>query len=86
MPMANKPSGAAPDHGPYARIIDYENEQLRAVLLPAYEKILQTFRDNFYLAEESTWQYHPTLIEYLEIWRRIVEKARFRQGSAVCNH
>jgi hypothetical protein len=72
---ADKPSDAAPDHAPYAKIIDYENEQLKAVLLPAYEKMLQTLSDNFYLAEESTRQYLPTLIEYLEIWRRHQKKS-----------
>jgi hypothetical protein len=67
---ADRAPGSAPDHAPFAKIIDYENEQLKAVLLPAYEKMLQTLRDNFYLAEESTRQYLPTLIEYLEVWRR----------------
>ena len=62
--------GSAPDHAPFAKIIEYENDQLKAVLLPAYEKMLQILRDNFYLAEESTRQYLPTLIEYLEVWRR----------------
>lgn len=68
---ADRAPGSAPDHAPFAKIIEYENEQLKAVLLPAYEKMLQTLRDNFYLADESTRQYLPTLIEYLEVWRRV---------------
>jgi hypothetical protein len=72
---ATHPVGSAPDHTPFEKIIDYENEQLKAVLLPAYDKMLQTLRDNFYLAEESTRQYLPILIEYLEVWRRFQKKS-----------
>src|SRR4051812_38960544 len=49
---ADRPAGSVPDHAPFEKIIEYENEQLKVVLLPAYEKMLQTLRDNFYLAEE----------------------------------
>jgi len=58
------------DYASYEQIIDYENEQLKTVLIPTYEKMLQTLRDNFYLASDTTRQQLPALVEYLELWHR----------------
>lgn len=71
----DQPQGAAPDFSRFRKVIEYENEQLKEVLLPGYERMLNTLRENLYLAEESTRQHLPTLIEYLEIWRRHLNKS-----------
>lgn len=63
-------AGKAPDFAPYEKIVAYENEQLKTVLIPAYEKMLHTLRDNLYLASDTTKQQLPALVEYVELWHR----------------
>ena len=43
---------------------------MKTVLIPAYEKMLHTLRDNLYLASDTTRQQLPALIEYVELWHR----------------
>lgn len=53
-----------------ARIIHYDNEQLREVLLPKYRKMLEVLHASFYLANESRRQQLPLLVEFVELWTR----------------
>jgi hypothetical protein len=60
------------DNAPqFEKIIDYNNTQLREVILPLYRKMLAHFGDNMWLAEPSTVTYYGTLSEYVEIWNRV---------------
>lgn len=70
-----------PDFEPFSKITEYDNDQFKSMLLPAYEKMLLTLREKFYLAEESTRGHLPTLIEYLEIWRR--DQSRSLPGEVI---
>jgi len=50
--------------------IDYNNKQFEDELLPLYSKMIEIFRDNFWLAEPETRKYYYNLIEFVEIWKR----------------
>lgn len=52
------------------RIIEYENRQLAEELLPNYRRMLDLFRDKYWLASESTRSHYPALVEFVEVWNR----------------
>lgn len=54
--------------------IEYDNTTLRERLLPAYERMVQLFRENFYLAEPETQGHYQAIVEFVEGWKRWVEK------------
>lgn len=60
----------SPDITPYSKEIEYNNKQLTEVFIPQYNKMLEIFRENFWLAEPETKQFYPKLVEYIEIWNR----------------
>ena len=55
---------------PYAKIIEYDNEQLRNELLPLYRKMLSRFGENYWLAEPETRKWYSELCEFVELWER----------------
>lgn len=59
----------------FTQIIEYDNTKLNEELLPAYRKMVELFRENYWLAEEETRTYYADLLEFVEIWNRWVEKA-----------
>lgn len=59
----------------FARIIEYDNTKLHEALLPAYRKMVDLFRDFYWLAESETHAYYPDLIEFTEVWNRWNDKA-----------
>jgi hypothetical protein len=54
----------------FEKIIDYNNTQLREVILPLYRKMLAHFGEKMWLAEPSTVAHYGALSEYVEIWNR----------------
>lgn len=62
--------GESPDITPYKKVIDYNNKQLKEEFIPSYNKILQIFRENYWLAEPETREFYAKLVEYVEIWNR----------------
>jgi len=56
----------------FEKIIDYNNEKLKNEALPAYHRMIKIFRDNMWLAEESTLRHFSALIEYVDIWDRFM--------------
>ncbi len=50
--------------------MDYNNIQLREVILPLYRKMLAHFFANMWLAEPPTLAYYGVLAEFVEIWNR----------------
>jgi hypothetical protein len=50
--------------------IEYNNEQLRKQLIPGYRKMVDLFRDKYWLADTDTKEFYPKLVEYVEIWNR----------------
>ena len=59
----------------FEKIIKYDNMQLGVELLPSYRRILDLFRENMWLAEESTKLHYQNLVEYVEIWNRWVSES-----------
>ncbi len=57
------------------RSIDYDNQQLRTVLLPIYREMRDYFASHISLAEPSTREHLPALIKFIEVWDRSFESA-----------
>lgn len=66
---ACKNSGT-PNITPYEKEIEYNNKQLRTEFMPQYNKMLDVFRDNYWLSEPETREFYPRLVEFVEIWNR----------------
>ncbi len=58
------------NHPQFEKIIDYNNIQLREVIIPLYRKMLAHFSANMWLAELPTLAYYDVLAEFVEIWNR----------------
>jgi hypothetical protein len=54
----------------YKKIIEYDNKQLWDELIPLYHKMLLTFRENYWLAEQETRKYYSELCDFVELWER----------------
>lgn len=63
-------SGESPDITPYTKEIEYNNEQLKKEFIPAYNRMLQIFKENYWLVEPETREFYPQLVEYVELWNR----------------
>lgn len=59
----------------FTSIVDHHNEQMRRVLLPQYRRMATLLRDGFFLAESSTREHLPALIEFVELWERFLDKS-----------
>jgi hypothetical protein len=59
---------------PYGRLIDYENEKFKNELLPLYDRMVEIFTSNFWLAEVSTQGHYGELIRFVEIWHRYLKQ------------
>ena len=55
------------------KLIEYDTSKLREKLIPAYRRMSDLFRENYWLAEEETREYFVGLLEYVEIWNRWIE-------------
>src|SRR5438876_7374710 len=49
-----------------------ENQTFRDVLMPRYREMISTFRDNMWLAEPETRGYFGQLIEFIDVWDKIL--------------
>jgi hypothetical protein len=59
----------------HAGAVEYDNEQFRTVLLPLYEEMLRVFSEKFWLADADVQQQYAKLVEYVELWKRLLAKA-----------
>lgn len=55
---------------PFEKIINYNNEQLKAELVPKYREMLALFTDRYHLAEPDTRTFYQEFLEFVEIWNR----------------
>jgi len=51
-------------------VIEYDNKQLFAELLPLYRSMVERFRTHYSLAEPDTRAFFPELVEFVELWNR----------------
>jgi predicted secreted protein len=56
----------------FNRVIGFDNDKLHKELLPAYRRLANLFRDNYWLAEKETRIFYPAVLAYVEIWERWV--------------
>jgi hypothetical protein len=54
----------------FNRIIEFDTDKLQKELLPAYRRMADLFRENYWLAQKETRVYYPAVLEYVEIWER----------------
>lgn len=59
----------------FTRIIEYDNNKLHEELLPAYRKMVELFRECYWLAEPETRAFYGDLVEFVEVWNRWIDKA-----------
>ncbi len=50
--------------------IEYDNRQFKEELFPLYKRMLEIFRENYWLAEPETAKCYSELAEYVEVWKR----------------
>lgn len=55
---------------PFKKIIEYNNEQLKAELVPKYREMLTLFTDRYHLAAPDTRAFYQEFLEFVEIWNR----------------
>ena len=60
---------------PFKKIIDYDNEQLRAELVPKYREMLALFTNRYHLADADTRAFYQEFLEFVEIWNRWLAEA-----------
>jgi hypothetical protein len=59
----------------FQKLIEYDKRQLQEELVPLYREILDHVTKNMWLAEPSTLTHYGTLVEYVEVWNRSLEKS-----------
>jgi hypothetical protein len=70
------PPGTEDSHfAPFAKVIEYNNLQLKQEILPLYSHMLDTFTANHWLAEESTRAHYPELVRFVDVWQRFIADA-----------
>lgn len=57
----------------YIKLFDYNNKQLTGQIVPLYRKMLEVLSNQIGLAEPSTLNHFPALVEFVEIWNRFLD-------------
>lgn len=71
---------------PILRGIDYNNQQLRNRLMPLYEEMLDLFRKHRHLTTDEVRKYYPTLVRFVDMWRRILHDATVHEVAQQLHH
>ena len=59
----------------FERAIAYNTAQFTQGILPAFRKMLSLFQDKLPLVEESTQAHCSALVEFVEVWNRVMADA-----------
>ncbi|MGA3083067.1 MAG: hypothetical protein ABSD44_17080, partial [Terracidiphilus sp.] len=62
------PSGDGKDK--FDKVYEYSNEQMEKDLVPLYQKMLELYLKNKWLAEPSTLKFNYEFVEFVELWKR----------------
>lgn len=54
--------------------IEYDNTQLSQTIIPAYQRMVDLFREKYWLAEFETREYFTPLVEFVEGWNRFLSR------------
>ena len=55
-------------------LTQFDNEQMKGVLLPMYREIMTIFREKYWLADTEVQEHYGKLVEYVELWQRNFDK------------
>jgi hypothetical protein len=84
------PSAAADElknrYEPFGKMIEFNNERLRDTSMPAYREMLRIFRERAWLADVDTRAYFNSLVEFVEVWERFLDKAMPREVLTAVKH
>ena len=59
----------------FKKMTEYDNRQLVEELLPSYRKMIEIYRDKYWLADPASRVHFDTLIAFVEIWDRWLDKS-----------
>lgn len=71
---------------PFLRIIEYENEQLKAELVPKYQEMLTLFTERYHLAAPDTRSFCQEFLDFVEVWNRWLSDSLPREVWAKLDH
>jgi hypothetical protein len=71
---------------PDLKVMDDENKTLREVLIPHYREMVKVFREKMWLAEPETRDYFPGLIEFVDVWDKILSDRLPREIAPALGH
>jgi hypothetical protein len=67
-------------------MIEDDNRALAETLMPLYRKMVEIFRDKMWLAEPQTRSYFPRLVEFVDVWDRVLRDALPRDVPGAVGH
>jgi hypothetical protein len=68
------------------KVFEYSNEQLEKDLVPLYQKMLELYLKNKWLAEPSTLKFNYEFVEFVELWNRYFAGSLPREVLPVMEH
>jgi len=77
---------AATDKPSILANIQDEGQTFRDVLMPRYRNMIDIFRDKMWLAEPETRKYFGQLIEFVDVWDKILDGKLPRSVAPAINH
>ncbi len=80
---ARRPEGESEQ---FEKLIKYDNQQLRQELLPLYRKMLEVFREHYYLAEPETVKWYTELSDFIDLWDRWLAESIPREVIQKLDH
>jgi len=66
--------------------IQDEGQTLRDILMPRYRSMIDIFRDKMWLAEQETREYFGQLVEFVDVWDKILDGKLSRSVAPAINH
>jgi len=66
--------------------IQDESATFRDVLMPRYREMIAVFREKMWLAETGTRRYFPGLIEFVDVWDKILDNKLPRSIAPAIGH
>jgi hypothetical protein len=63
-----------------------ENQTFREVLMPLYREMVRIFRENMWLAEPETRNHFSALIEFVDVWDKILSDRIPRSVAPTIGH
>ena len=66
--------------------IEDEGTTFREILMPRSREMITVFRENMWLAEPDTREYFPELIEFVDVWDKIINDRLSRSVAPAIGH